>query len=219
MNVTYQDNKKIAYYNGYRFTRDERTGYYLSSVRIDGRRRRLHVYVFLNETGYVSSKRFHVHHIDGDKGNNDITNLALVEEHTHVTHHSREYAATHSDELRERVEKIQPLTKEWHGSEVGREWHRKQWQNTKDSLYVVRDFVCEYCGKPFQSTKVGSRFCCNAHKTAYRYHNKIDNEERICVVCGKRFSINRYSKTKTCSSDCKKKYVRVIRAIQKAPQK
>ena len=218
MNVTYEDNKKIAYYNGYRFTRDEKTGYYLSSVRIDGKRRRLHVYVFMNETGYASSKRFHVHHIDGDKGNNEITNLALVEGHTHVQHHALKYMETHADEVREHVEKIRPLTKEWHGSEAGREWHKEHWKRMKDSLYVMRDYKCEYCGKSFQSTRAGAKFCCNAHKTAYRYHNKVDNEERVCIVCGKRFSVNKYLKKKTCSIECRSKYVRVKRAMEKAPQ-
>lgn len=216
MKVVYQDDKKIAFYNGYRFTRDEHTGYYLSSVRIDGKRRRLHVYVFMTETGYKSSKRFHIHHIDGDKGNNEITNLALVDEHIHTAYHSRKYASAHAEELKQRAEENRPLAKEWHGTKEGHEWHREHWERTKDRLYTMRDYICEYCGKPFQSTKVGARFCCNSHKTAYRYHNRTDNEERICVVCGKRFTVNKYSKTVTCSNGCKGKYIRVKNAMKKA---
>lgn len=217
MNVTYQDGGKIAYYNGYRFTRDEKTGYYLSSVKIDGKRRRLHVYVFMTETGYASSMRFHVHHIDGDKGNNTIENLALVEGHTHVKHHSTEYAASHLEELREAANKIRPLAKEWHRTQEGREWHRKHYESTKQKLHIPVDYVCAYCGKTFQSTKVGARFCCNAHRTAYRYHNGVDNVERTCVICGKPFSVNKYIKTKTCSPECKSKYRRVLNALKKAP--
>ena len=62
--------------------------------------------------------------------------------------------------------------------------------------------ICKLCGKEFESTKAGSKFCCNAHKTRYRKSLGLDNETRKCVVCGKKFSANKYQPTKTCSKEC-----------------
>ena len=55
MVVEYEQNNKIAYYNGERFTRDDHTGYYLSSRRVPetGKRIRLHKYVWLIEKGEI----------------------------------------------------------------------------------------------------------------------------------------------------------------------
>ena len=44
MKITYKDG--YAYVDGYKFRKDSKTGYYLSSKKIDGRRPRLHVYVW-----------------------------------------------------------------------------------------------------------------------------------------------------------------------------
>lgn len=46
--VEYLENGDLALYNGYKFRKDKRTGYYLSSRIINGKRRRLHVYIYGN---------------------------------------------------------------------------------------------------------------------------------------------------------------------------
>ena len=64
--------KKFQYFDRKRFTRDERTGYYLCSTQSpDGTRKRMHVYVWEYYNGPVQDN-YHVHHIDGDKSNNNI---------------------------------------------------------------------------------------------------------------------------------------------------
>lgn len=40
-------------YNGYRFVKDKKTGYYLSTKKIDGKRERLHRYVYRCEVGDI----------------------------------------------------------------------------------------------------------------------------------------------------------------------
>ena len=45
--VEYLENGDLALYNGYKFRKDKRTGYYLSSRIINGKRRRLHVYIYM----------------------------------------------------------------------------------------------------------------------------------------------------------------------------
>ena len=65
--------------------------------------------------------------------------------------------------------------------------------------------ICEYCGKQYQISslmKARSRFCSNKCRTAYRYRTGLDNIEKVCPICGKPFTINKYSRTKTCSKEC-----------------
>ena len=74
--------EKYIYFNGIKFTRDEKTGYYLNSTI----RKRLHRYVWEFYNGSIESG-YDIHHIDGDKSNNDISNLAKMSRHKHAEIH------------------------------------------------------------------------------------------------------------------------------------
>ena len=76
-NIKYCENGKIAEFNGKRYVKDLKTGYYLCHDE-SGSGTRLHrdVWEFYNckiPNGYE------VHHKDHDKSNNDIENLQLLE--------------------------------------------------------------------------------------------------------------------------------------------
>jgi predicted nucleic acid-binding Zn ribbon protein len=215
MEVKYQNDGKTAYYNGYQFIRDDKTGYYLSSTKIGTRRKRLHVYVYECERGQAVPVGYQIHHIDGDKSHNDISNLACIPLHDHLSYHSQTYANEHKEEMTKQLEDIRPKASQWHASAEGHEWHKKHYAKMKDALYVKRTFKCLVCGKEFESTKVDSKFCCNAHKTRYRKSLGLDNETRKCVVCGRNFSANKYQPTKTCSKECKKVLLRISRMKNK----
>ena len=45
MEVKYANDGKTALVDRLRFTRDEKTGYYLSTKPIEGSRKRLHIYI------------------------------------------------------------------------------------------------------------------------------------------------------------------------------
>lgn len=215
MNVEYFDDGKIAYYNGHRFTRDERTGYYLSSHKIGERRIRLHIYVYQCERGRDIPEGWSIHHIDGNKNHNDINNLACIPQYYHASYHSKKYVEVHKEEMIQQMNEIRNKASKWHGSEEGREWHKQHYEKMKANLYQMHDFKCLFCGKEFQSTRVGSKFCCNAHKTRYRNSLGLDNETRKCIVCGKTFSVNKYQSTKTCSKECKKVLLRIAKMKNK----
>jgi predicted nucleic acid-binding Zn ribbon protein len=215
MKVEYQDGGKIAYYDGCRFVRDDKTGYYLSSTKIGTRRKRLHIYVYERERGRTVPAGYQIHHVDGNKSNNDINNLACIPLHNHLSYHSRAYVEEHKEEVSQQMETIRPMTKAWHRSPAGHKWHKQHYEEVKELLHAKHDFVCVYCGKPFKSTQVNSKYCCNAHKTAYRNKLGLDNENRVCVVCGKTFSANRFQKTKTCSRECKTILARISRVNKK----
>ena len=69
--------KKQIEYNGLKFNRDDKTGYYLSTTNVNGKRKRLHRYVWECNYGEIP-KGYHIHHIDENKGNNSIENLELI---------------------------------------------------------------------------------------------------------------------------------------------
>lgn len=203
MVVEYQENNKIAYYNGERFTRDDRTGYYLSARRVPetGKRMRLHKYVWLIEKGRIP-EGCQIHHIDQDKSHNDIENLACLSEHDHLSYHSQKYADEHRDEVIQSLDVARISANKWHGSEAGHKWHKEQYKRFKDRIHVEHEYICQQCGKPFTSKKVGSKFCSNNCKCKARRISGVDNIKAICPVCGKEFVKNKYSKTITCGNTC-----------------
>lgn len=193
--------KQYQTFNGEYFGLDEKSGYWQNTKT----RERMHRYVWKHYYGDIP-KGFHIHHLDGDKSNNDISNLAMVSPKAHANIHKETRSQETWDKLRENCDRIRPLTKAWHASEEGHNWHKEHYENTKDKLHAEREFVCENCGKPFTAVGNGlNRFCCNACKSAWRRKSGVDDIELTCPVCGKVFKTNKYSGNKTCSRECGRK--------------
>jgi hypothetical protein len=164
-------------------------------------RHRLHIVVWEHFNGAIP-KGYHVHHKDGNTHNNTIANLELVESSTHLSKHVRANMQDeeYSRRARENMHKAMECAKKWHASEEGREWHREHGKQVAANLQPIKR-VCEWCGKEYETKTVGkNRFCSNNCRTRYRYHNGVDNEERICPVCGKHFIANKYTKSHVCCS-------------------
>lgn len=184
----------------------ERSGYWVGQITDNNgkpHRKRLHVYVWEKANGEVP-KGYDIHHIDHDKSNNTLSNLVAMSRHNHISMHMEE---RDKDEMRRIMnEKVRPEACKWHSSEAGREWHRQLYETTLAPSWgknVIKK--CDWCGKEYTVSAIKesrSRFCSNKCKTAFRYHSGADNVERICEYCGKTFSANRYSRTKTCSVEC-----------------
>lgn len=184
---------------GKKFYQDKQKGYWISTT---SPRIRAHVWVWINHNPSIPND-YHIHHKDKDKSNNCIENLELIHKSKHLSIHMSE------PERREFSKKIadkhRPLTKAWHASEEGREWHRQHAISHDFGNGPLHDYVCLVCDKPYQSKLVAkdrSKFCSNTCKSQYRRDANFDNEERKCQVCDKIYSINKYRKTKTCSRQC-----------------
>lgn len=197
--VTYSEDKKFAYFGGLRFCRDDKTGYYLNAKT----HKYLHRAVYEKTNGPIP-QGYHIHHVDHDKGNNNPENLELLTEHEHRMRHADEMSDETREKLRENMlSKANPAAALWHGSEQGREWHKAHYLEAKEKLHVEARFICEYCGKEYVSVINGNnRFCSNACRSAWRRAAWLDDEQRICVVCGKLFTVNHYAKKQTCSRSC-----------------
>lgn len=182
---------KYIIYNGIKFCRDEKTGYYLNSTI----HKRLHRYIWEQEVGDIP-KGCQIHHIDGNKANNDISNLAIMTAAGHQRLHGQEQKR--KEACRENIKKAIQAAPAWHHSEAGRKWHSEHMQGFKHPRLIK---TCEYCGEKYEGTKQ-QRFCSNKCKAAWRRKSGKDDVERVCEQCGKVFKTSKYDDIKLCSLEC-----------------
>jgi len=198
--------KKFIEFDGRRYCRDEVRGYYFIAKKSGEKTRSLHRDVWKFYNGDIPLGMF-VHHIDGDKSNNEIDNLALM--------HSSEHSKIHIDKImdvekdlraKKFIESAHPKAKEWHASDAGREWHR---EHAKKALAdsKIRDFekVCSVCGEKYLTTRGArnrSKFCSPKCCSKSRRMSGADDVERYCKICGSRFKVNKFEETLTCSRYC-----------------
>lgn len=200
--ITYQENGLIAYFNGLRYRKDKKTGYYLHTVA-RGTGTRLHRDVYEYYNGKIP-KGYQIHHKDHDKNNNDISNLEMLTKEQHSKLHGEEL----TDEQREwrkqnLINKAVPKAREYNLKNRDKEYYQSLYEKSKEKLYEEKEFHCEQCGKTFTAISNGkNRFCSNNCKSKHRRNNGIDNEERVCPVCEKVFKVNKYAKTICCSRTC-----------------
>lgn len=193
---------KYQYFDGKKFTRDEHTGYYLCSTGKP--RKRMHIYVWEYYNSKVP-KGYEVHHRDGNKANNDLSNLQLIESQKHRELHGRQLTEEQREWRRQNLARTaRPKASEWHKSEEGRAWHKQQYEKTKDKLHQQVERVCANCGETFIGHPT-SKYCSNKCKSADRRKMGVDNVERVCVICGKTFTTNKYTKVQVCSNQCRGK--------------
>jgi hypothetical protein len=172
--------------------------YYACGFYFQRKGERLHRAVWEWHYGPVP-KGFHVHHVDGDRSNNDIRNLALIETPKHMSLHQQgreEYQAKH-------IKEMQELAKAWHGSGEGKEWHREHGKASWKNRGMIRH-TCIQCGKEYEVKSSISRFCGGNCKAQYRRDSGVDNVQRRCRKCGGEFVTNMYSPAMFCSKECRK---------------
>lgn len=177
------------------------SGYYKADHTVGGAY--LHRDVWEHHNGPIPEKH-HVHHVDGDKRNNDIGNLQLLSAADHASHHGRERFAADPDGSRKHMrETVVPASAAWHASPEGIEWHRKHGAETWDGR-EPSELVCTHCEQHFfgfpEMSKRG--FCSAKCQSAARRASGVDNETRSCLGCGCDVVVNKYAKTRYCCISC-----------------
>lgn len=147
--------------------------FYLCGYYFQHKGKRLHRIVWEYHNGPVP-KGYHIHHVDGDRSNNNIENLTCITARDHESQHSQtqermEYGKMH-------IERIRPKAVEWHKSKEGLAWHSEQGrQNYRKRK--INTYICTQCGKEFQTKHVyaggSNHFCGNNCRARYgRVHRK-----------------------------------------------
>lgn len=196
--IKYEQDGKIAWFDGKKYTRDDKTNYYLNSTN----RKRLHRAVWEFYNGEIPSG-YDIHHDDRDKHNNDISNLVLITRKKHLHKHGQAKYKNETEWFKLFHSKGIESAKQWHKSKEGHEWHKAHYEKFKDNFCKDVVLECEYCGEKFEAKNNGqNRFCSNKCKSAWRRREGLDDEQRICECCGKEYTANKYSKKRTCSKTC-----------------
>lgn len=184
-------------------------GYYKANHTKFGRAVYMHRYVWEQAHGPVPDG-FHVHHINGDRGDNRLENLECVPGSDHQAAHMAERLADpeYRARLREQLDSVRHLAAAWHGTPEGRELSRR---NSKRYWAEVEptDHTCARCGAGYKvvAGSVKRGFCSPACQSAARRDSGVDDEQRPCCICGTAFTTNKYARTKTCSKACWKEAV------------
>lgn len=193
----------IQEFNGVKFYK-KREGYYKADFVKFGKTVYMHRYVWEYSNGEIPDGH-HVHHIDGDKANNALSNLELISSSDHSKLHNKEREEKTPMWWKDGLEKARKAAVHWHKSEAGLAFHKELGKNSWLNRESV-EWSCLNCNKPFTAlvgaVKNGKGYCRNYCKTAYRNKSGVDNEKRQCVSCNTEFECNKYVKKKTCSKSC-----------------
>jgi hypothetical protein len=136
--------------------------------------KRLHTEVWKYYKGEIP-KGYHIHHVDGNTSNNDISNLNLIEAKLHLRFEAKKRFKENKEWAKDFHAKGIEKAKEWHKSEEGRKWHiehgKKCWINKEYRL-----LVCEVCNKEYKTRHSGvSKYCHpNCKATALRRRRKLE---------------------------------------------
>ena len=178
--------------------------YYRCGPYFQRKGKRLHRAVWEFHNGEIP-EGCDIHHMDGNRANNDISNLQMLQGEEHGRLHMS--APERIEKSRKNIKIAAEAAKPWHRTEAGQAFHSRHAKEVWEHM-EPRTCTCTYCGKEFQATNLrrsGNVFCCNKHKTAWRLAQGIDNETRTCPVCGTDFVVNKYAAKKYCSQDCARK--------------
>ena len=144
--------EKKQRFNGKSYWLDKSSGYYKNSGMIP---HSLHRQVWIYHHGPIPNNMT-IDHINRDKNNNQIENLRLAT-------YSENCKNVSEESLKKKIEnanKQRVLTKAWHSSPEGIEWHRKHGiEAYKKRTPEMKK--CAHCGKTFQTTayRESARFC------------------------------------------------------------
>jgi hypothetical protein len=190
-----------AIFNGYFFRWNN--FYYVSARTPLNPCSTLHRYVWMFYNGPIPEKH-HVHHVDGNRRNNHISNLRCVLGSQHQSEHMlRPESWAQSERCKQVLRSLNAKATEWHRSEEGREWHRNHAQKSLPACTGKKyKKICKCCSKEFFGEVAHQLFCSNACKTKNRVIYRKDFIYRACCVCTTLFFCNKYALKKTCSKKC-----------------
>lgn len=142
--------------------------YYRCGPYFQRKGKRLHRMVWEFHNGPIPTG-YDIHHINGDRADNDIENLRLMKECEHHSMHMSD--PERKEKSRRDIHKAAEKAKEWHSTPAGFDFHsrhvKEYWEHAPLNTYV-----CTFCGEEFRTRHVYGKgqntFCCANHRAAWR---------------------------------------------------
>lgn len=170
-----------------------------------------HRWVWINTNGPIPPN-MDIHHIDENKGNNEIGNLQCVSRSDHLKIHfknpvKRAYQIDH-------LTKIRTKAHDWLRSKEGRriqsEASKKGWKKRNPSIKS-----CIICSKEYETFQPKSKFCSQKCDKKWRRKMGCYNVESNCPHCGRIFFKDKFTKKVYCSISCGAKSSSARRGLNK----
>ena len=184
--------KERRIYFGKRFYK-QKDGYWANIMPIHA-----HRWVWINHYGAIP-KGMDIHHKDGDKSNNEIENLQMLNRSDHLKEHWKDPELR--KERRKQLDAIRPMVHVHLRTKEGRERQRKDaiegWKNRKKTI-----IICQNCGKEVETSQSWSKFCSARCEKAWNRKNGFYDVTATCAWCGISFIKDKTSRTKCCSQSC-----------------
>lgn len=201
---------------GIRYYRKPPTGYYKSDHASGDKY--LHRVVWEYHNGPIAVAH-DVHHKDLNPEHNWLSNLELRPNSEHSSYHSSfpERIGKSKSNIASAIKRAVEWRREnpERASEISRlaaaAWLKKKLQGK----YIKK--VCTFCGNFFNVLETDANqkeLCSRVCTSARRRASGVDDEDRLCTICGNSFRINKYKKTRTCSDSCKNKLLSHVKSLQ-----
>jgi hypothetical protein len=184
--------EKAVYYNGKKYRLHRR--YFYCGGKTN---RSLHRNIWSDANGEIP-KGHHIHHKDGNRFNNDLSNLECVEGRKHIREHMIQRVKDNPEQFKKLAEIGRKEAPKWHASKEGKEWHKQNAIKCAFGKFEYGEKDCDVCNKTFKKLTSFARFCSNNCKSAFRRASKVDDIERTCVVCGDVYMVNKYTNRTNC---------------------
>ena len=188
-------------FNGLIFYKDKKRGYYYENSGI-------HQAVWRYYCGEIPFD-FNIHHVSGNKDDNDIENLQMKSRADHAREHGAHlekkiFTCVVCGKKFEATGRVKTLTC---SPNCRANKNRKPFKDIKETRQ------CVICGKKFITSKYRDARTCSPHCTALLARQSRNSgvnrskygeryEARQCAVCGKMFAVRARTKTKCCSQIC-----------------
>ena len=186
---------KCQKFDGLLFKLD-RGGHFTTSTRNS-----IHRAVWMYYHGAIPEGDYVIHHIDFDKGNNDISNLQLVTKSEHQHIHKP------NGKPKEKEFICDECGKKYIAFDCGQVSHfcSKSCRDKNKNKRITKVLICPQCGKEFETRRFNkTRFC--SRECAQIYNHALAVENKTCPVCGKIFECYKYRNQECCSAECGNKW-------------
>lgn len=182
---------KIEYriYFGKKFWK-QKDGYWVNGMPIHA-----HRWVWINNYGTIANK-MDIHHIDGNKDNNDINNLEMLSRSDHLKKHHAQGLFDYNRN-RKQLEDARKWLKTEEGRRKQSEISKKSWKYRKKGIKN-----CKSCDKEFFTFQPWAKFCSDACDKRWRRKQGLYNIEAKCPICDKLFLKDKFSPKRFCSIRC-----------------